>query len=164
MMHLTRVFGGLLLAFCAAALPDPANASCAAPDRPNVEVTAMTTRLNSYAEGAGFCVAAKTEYCPECEPGWWHVCKDGRWVAERYRQCPDRIQPPPQPGANSGAASFLPLATTNPAQIRGGAGAGSNGPNRSPGGGANDDLGARNPGSPGELPPVSGACRITGTC
>jgi hypothetical protein len=96
-------------------------------------------------------VAAKTEYCPECEAGWWHVCKNGHWVAEHYRTCPDPAAAPLPPGSSNGSAGFLPLSDAAPA---------ANPPGTTSGAGP----GGRIKTKPGILPPVSGACRVTNTC
>ncbi len=149
------------LAFCSALsallIAGTAHANCAAPDRPLVEETEMTKRLNTYAEGAYFCVAAKTSYCPECAPGWWHRCTNGQWVAEYARQCPDPSSSTPLPG--SGAAGFLPFGNQNsPSPTSSGQTSSGPPPPRNNGRyqGPAD--------TPDDLPPIRGACRITNSC
>ena len=127
-------------------------ANCAAPDRPLVEETEMSKRLNSYAEGAYFCVAAKTTYCPECAPGWWHRCTNGQWVAEYARQCPDPSSNAPSTG--SGAAGFLRLGNPNSSSP--------NSPVPTPPRNSGSNQGPSD--TSGDLPPIRGACRITNSC
>ena len=64
-----------------------AAADCPAWDRPRIEETEITKRLNYHSEGSRVCITRSTAYCDYCVPGFFHDCRKNVWEVLRGYPC-----------------------------------------------------------------------------
>jgi len=67
--------------------PALSSADCLDPYKQPITRTESGVIVNSVDEGTALCVDRVTEWCKECEPGYMHVCADGKWLPNRDLEC-----------------------------------------------------------------------------
>lgn len=154
----------LAWALLAALGPNTASAACPAPDRPAVEETDLTKRLNAHAEGSRVCLTTPSAYVEYLSKPGFYECRKGRWMRESNNECTKMIkaagadtpptQPPPKAFGNAGASPSYapPIQNDSP-------------PPSSVSPSAGPATAASPPGhTSNAMRPITGACKVTKTC
>lgn len=138
------------LVFLFAFFPLLSDAGCPFPDRPAVEEDDMVKRLNYYATGAEICIRTPSQYAPEVnKPGPYRCGWGGVWEPNpRDNECVKEIKS----GIHRGAMNSSGRPISAPAN--GGYNPRSQVDNSPEGQG--QGIGA--------TPPISGPCKVLGTC
>ena len=84
------------------------SADCLDPFKQPITRTESGVVVNSVIDGTSLCIDRATRWCKECEPGYRHVCMDGKWEPNKRLECNQRTLnksmptvAQPAPGENS---------------------------------------------------------------
>lgn len=64
-----------------------ASADCLDPFKEPISRTENSVTVNSLPDSTALCISRPTSFCKECEPGYVHECRDGRWYANKENAC-----------------------------------------------------------------------------